>query len=266
MKPKLLAIGMLAILALPAVMPDACAGTLNPVTYGGAISLAGQSASFTGSPVSLGPNADGSVSASSSLAPVPTITFSGSSSLSDLNRAAGGISLEFAFEVCPLTGCGGAPGAFVNVEVRAAGSINVNLDAFGAASGISEFQVAQGSNGAGTLVTAGIGCSGSPFCTTSRQGSWTLDTPVSVALNTQNFAFMDLGSGVGGTFFGQIDPMFTVDTTQYQLLFSPGVVNGDPVATPVPAAFPLFVSGLGLLGWAAKRRGKNKKAVAVAAA
>jgi hypothetical protein len=161
----------------------------------------------------------------------------------------------FEFEVCALAGCGTSTG-FVDVGVHAAGSVNVNLDAFGNASGRSEYQLFQGFPGNGTLVTAGIGCSGSSFCTPSRQGSWTLDTAVAVALNTAVQVTMGLGSGVGGTFTGQIDPMFTVDFTRYQLLFSPGVVNGDPSPIPLPAALPLFATGLGalgLLGWRRKR-------------
>jgi len=45
----------------------------------------------------------------------------------------------------------------------------------------------------------------------------------------------------------------------------PGVVNGDPAPTPLPAALPLFATGVGVMGWLAKRR-KRKNAAALAAA
>src|SRR5437868_6933492 len=47
--------------------------------------------------------------------------------------------------------------------------------------------------------------------------------------------------------------------------FPGGEIRGFLTETPLPAALPLFATGLGLLAWAARRR-KLKKAAALAAA
>jgi hypothetical protein len=56
-----------------------------------------------------------------------------------------------------------------------------------------------------------------------------------------------------------IDPVITFadqsDANTFQLEFSPGI--GNSAETPLPAALPLFASGLGglgLLGWRRKRK------------
>jgi hypothetical protein len=55
---------------------------------------------------------------------------------------------------------------------------------------------------------------------------------------------------------------FVVGSVEYQMLESLGY---DPVATPVPAALPLFATGLGVMGLLGRRR-KRKNAAALAAA
>jgi hypothetical protein len=59
----------------------------------------------------------------------------------------------------------------------------------------------------------------------------------------------------------EVDPIIQIDpsspnASKYSLLFSPGIGTG-PVVTPLPAALPLFATGLGalgLLGWRRKRK------------
>ena len=59
-----------------------------------------------------------------------------------------------------------------------------------------------------------------------------------------------------------IDPSFAL-ASLYSVVLSDGVGNevppqfGEPIATPLPAALPLFATGLGvwgLLGWRRKRK------------
>jgi hypothetical protein len=53
------------------------------------------------------------------------------------------------------------------------------------------------------------------------------------------------------------DPMFTIDplyAPDFQLVLSPGVGNSDVPPTPIPAALPLFVCGLAIIGWICRPR------------
>ena len=69
--------------------------------------------------------------------------------------------------------------------------------------------------------------------------------------------------GDGSVFDVQsIDPHFAFtpgfDSTGYSFVFSDGIVN--EVVTPLPAALPLFATGLGalaLLGWRRKRTARS---------
>jgi hypothetical protein len=81
----------------------------------------------------------------------------------------------------------------------------------------------------------------------------------------------DTVSGTGtDSIFAFIDPSFTIDDPNsgaYSIFFSEGFGSGAPApgATPLPAALPLFASGLGALGLLGWRR-KRKNAAAIAAA
>jgi hypothetical protein len=65
------------------------------------------------------------------------------------------------------------------------------------------------------------------------------------------FSFDISGPGVAGEFYSNAHNTFTNDTGPYQMR-----ISGD-AATPLPAALPLFTTGLGalgLLGWRRKRK------------
>jgi hypothetical protein len=80
-----------------------------------------------------------------------------------------------------------------------------------------------------------------------------------IAMEAKASATANLLVGAGAS--ASIDPLFTIDPTfafanDFTLVFSDGIDNG-PTNTPVPAALPLFVTGLGglgLLGWRRKRK------------
>ena len=80
-----------------------------------------------------------------------------------------------------------------------------------------------------------------------------------VILDTEAFS-----QGSGGAAFVNLDPYFTAPSG-YLVLTSDGIGNASPVAaTPLPAALPLFATGLGALGMLGWRR-KRKAAALVAA-
>jgi len=64
-----------------------------------------------------------------------------------------------------------------------------------------------------------------------------------------------------------IDPIFSftnpADALQYEIDFSDGITN-DVSATPLPATFPLFAGGLGIIGFLVQRRKRNAAALAAA--
>jgi hypothetical protein len=70
-----------------------------------------------------------------------------------------------------------------------------------------------------------------------------------------------------GTATTTLDPLFSINdpnAQDFSLNFSAGIPNGAVSATPLPAALPLFASGLGALGVLGWRR-KRKVAAAIAA-
>ena len=250
---KFLRLLMVSVGSILAVFPNiARAGSVLPdVTYGGPTNIGGKP--FTGLPINLAGitqlGGAWSLSASSSLDPVPALTMSGS--VSDDSQGVGGdIYMIYAFEVCQLSGCGTPSDTTVGVGFKAYGTVNVtgNPDLNESQVYLTIGDVAMGNN---ILIAGDAG---------GQLGSWTLNTNLqNVDLNTVYYVSMHVqGDAVGGAFFGQIDPMFTVDPSLYKLDFSQGVVNGDPaLATPLPASLPLFATGfgaLGLLGLRTKRK------------
>jgi hypothetical protein len=69
-----------------------------------------------------------------------------------------------------------------------------------------------------------------------------------------------LFADVGGVFVANPGGSITDDDVGFSSTFTPaGTTVGDPAATPLPAALPLFATGLGglgLLGWRRKRKSR----------
>jgi len=90
--------------------------------------------------------------------------------------------------------------------------------------------------------------------------SLTTNTPYEVVLNAQVSSW-DIGETAGTVAtavadpYFQIDPAFLAANPGYSLEFSPGITNQQIAAVPLPASFPLFVTGLlALMGFAAVKR------------
>ena len=105
--------------------------------------------------------------------------------------------------------------------------------------------------------------------TLSVAPSFSIVTPATVGTGYINYLLLETFIHVsttspGGTASasGFIDPTVIIDpsfefASQYHIEFSQGITNGAAAATPLPAALPLFASGLGalgLLGWRRKRK------------
>jgi hypothetical protein len=70
-----------------------------------------------------------------------------------------------------------------------------------------------------------------------------------------------------GSLKAQIDPIFSFansdDALKYEIDFSDGITNGVS-NTPLPAAFPMFAGGLGMIGLLARRRRRNAATIVAA--
>ena len=107
--------------------------------------------------------------------------------------------------------------------------------------------------------------------TASLSGAWAVDDTGVLELNghiistlaTDGFSWDQLNafsvSGSSGDFLSGINVLSAVLTTNDNFFEGTNVqVSGtaDPLvsATPIPAAFPLFAGGLGMMGWLSRRR------------
>lgn len=121
--------------------------------------------------------------------------------------------------------------------------------------------------GNGVNINFDIGCFGTGSCTQTFSGQSVNDSVFFTGSVYTVLLSISLNGGVQGgtnqdqnqTMTGSIDPMFTIDlpnANDFTFDFSPGLIP-PASGTPLPAALPLFATGLGglgLLGWRRKRK------------
>jgi hypothetical protein len=148
-------------------------------------------------------------------------------------------------------------------------AINVGVQSSVVLSGVSAFpasnfeaQVLITGSSPGGLTPLDLDVACAPACTQS----W--NAPIPFYENQQYSVFMkvELSPGAGVTASGSADPIFTpplfdIDGNAITVETSDGIGNNSPVGTtPIPAALPLFATGLGglgLLGWRRKRKAQR---------
>jgi hypothetical protein len=195
-------------------------------------------------------DSDGLASVQSTPTPLPAITSTATANAAATASEATA-TLYYYFDI---SGPGVISGASVNVIAN--GSLSSDI---GATS--TDFLRVAGA----TIVNAtSVGGNNNGAFTTSATVS-SLFTNVDYLVEMTVFAFAN-PSGTATTF---LDPYFFLDQNLvdlgYSIVTSPGIGNSLASATPLPAALPLFVTGLGVMGWLVKRR-KRKNAAALAVA
>jgi hypothetical protein len=193
-------------------------------------------------------SADGSASVQSTPTPLPAITSTATAGATATASEALG-DLDYFVQVF-------APGGLVvptGVNVIANGSL---FSVIGATS-TDVLNV----NGAKIVNATSIGGNNNVAFTTSA-------TVSSVFTNTDFLVEMSVFAltGPSGTATTFLDPYFFLDQNLvdlgYSIITSPGIGNSPASATPLPAALPLFATGLGSLGLLGWRRKKKAKALA----
>lgn len=190
----------------------------------------------------------------SAATPVPAITSTATSTASGFSSAAQG-NLFYSVEVA-------GPGGFV--------PINLNITAYGSL--LSMAGPPFGSFSQARLYVNGETILDVNSDQGNNNGAFTVSMTIPVLANNrisvQMIAYaLTQAASVSATTF--LDPYFFLDpslvSAGYSILTSAGIGNSLASAIPLPAAFPLLTTGLGmmsLLGW----RRKRKNAAALAAA
>ena len=121
--------------------------------------------------------------------------------------------------------------------------------------------------GSGSAV---IGINNSYFDGMSGSTAFALSASLFFNPNNSNINYLDVnatlyfsGAAGQGSAFAMVDPLVSIDNSSgkysdYSVLFAPDALPTG--ATPLPAALPLFASGLAGLGWLARRRRKQPAA------
>jgi hypothetical protein len=224
-----------------------------------------------------GASASGSVTVSNALS--PSINMNATATTVDANGATASFNLNptlsYSMEICPTGGCStGGLTTGVSVSVNASGGLNYSSAPPGTyfINMLSELLV-KGSSSTiisdSAQITNYLSTSSTGFTDTKTyNGGFNLNTLYTVTLTAQLFGDMTgnpaKGDGrTGGgtmTMSGFVDPQFTVVGNNGDfIIFSP-----DIGTAPLPTALPLFASGLGLMGFLAKRR-KRRNVSAIAA-
>ncbi|HYD06192.1 MAG TPA: PEP-CTERM sorting domain-containing protein, partial [Reyranella sp.] len=227
-----------------------------------------------------------SLSAKAAVAPVqepgrPAPSLAGTSPL------AGGTSWSFSTSnnyTVPLVSATGHAGTSVKGSassyltyyvsfVGANGTVAVNVQASGGASAegpniLNDYghnvasawmSIKQYYDNGGTgpeLVFAGVGSNERGFSTPGLH-TFSLDQTYSFVANAVYQVMMNTNAEAydGHTSYAYVDPLFSAPAG-YSVLTSAGIGNGLVATTPVPAALPLFLGGLGALGLVGWRRKK----------
>jgi hypothetical protein len=183
--------------------------------------------------------------------PFPSVTATAQiTNVPEFNRliaAAANIQLVYYIEVAGPTG-------FVNVDMTANGTLS---SPFPGSSFVSD-----------QLVVGGA-----PLTLPDVTGSFTVNHTYSLFANQPIEVLIWAAAETGGnqlqTVSAYLDPFFFIDPSvtdpsAYSIITSEGIGN-SPATTPLPAALPLFATGLGalgLLGWRRKRKASAALATA----
>lgn len=193
-------------------------------------------------------NAHGSASVQSTPTPVPAITATATNIGGVYSGALG--NLYYYAEVF-------APGGIevsVNLNVTAHGSLYSDNGAFS--------QDLLYVNGVNILNAASNNGDNNVAFTSATISSVTTNLEFQILMHVYALAN---GDATAITF---LDPYLSLDPTLvgqgYYIQISDGIGNSLASTTPLPAALPLFATGLGVMGWFAKRR--KRKAATFAAA
>ena len=230
--------------------------------------------SNTLSGLGLGGSIGGSLTVTNS--PTPSInasaTLSGVNGLPPAGRSGGSVSMgavtNYSFEILDPLGPLAIPSA-VSLLVHAQGGLGFTaLSPSEGTLGIltANLQVSAANNG--PVIVQELhqiqSIHGTPSTVTSD--GFTIASDFTFLTNTLYNVRLQVGlsdsiSGTGtDSLFAFIDPSFTIDGANsgaYSIFFSEGFGNDSVPATPLPAALPLFATGLGalgLLGWCRKRK------------
>jgi hypothetical protein len=207
-----------------------------------------------------------SATASATISPSPSETVKASSGAGD-GISSANVDLQYFFEVVAVTGSATS----LNVNIAASGGVTQTL----VTAGNSAELTLTGFSGSQLLASACTFPAGLGSCAAeglANQTSFSINDSELLTVGVEYSLAMDLfvasygGSGTKDSQSGYIDPVISfansADVGPYELIFSAGV-GDSPATTPLPAALPLFATGLGglgLFGWRRKR--KNTAAVA----
>jgi hypothetical protein len=263
MTPRLL--GAVASLALMSTVSQAGASPFSVQDTASIVILhsANQSSSQSGASVNLSlPNGGAYAAGATSLGGPPSMSAEASVTNEAANASAY-VTMEYYFEFfnspSPMT-----------VSISASGQVTQSVVSTGNSAQLF-FGTSQGDTTIASACTnffsASCGSQSSSFSISANE-TLTSDTLYNISMSLFVSANTLVSGGGTDIQSGSIDPIITIDPTyllanpQVQLVFSPGIINAT-AATPLPAAFPMLATGLGLMGFLAKRR---KRKVSVAAA
>ena len=255
---KFLSVALLASASAIAAFVPSQAEAIPVATWGGSfVTINGsvdqnQEVTFTGE-TTFGTRsvstADGSASVQSTPTPLPAITSTATANAT-ATAAEATATLNYWLNIS------GPTGGNLSVNVMASGTL---LSDVGATS--SDFLRVAGSTIVNT--TSIDGNNNGAFTTSATVSSLSANVDYLIEMN----AFALAHPSVTATTF--LDPFFFLDQNfvdlGYSITVSPGIGNSLDVAsaTPLPAALPLFATGLGslgLLGWRRKRKNTTARA------